>query len=73
MKIRAIAISVFELPANTGQFRMEQTGQGARKRWAKRGAGKSAEHVHVLHVQTDEGVEGVCTVGDARYTTMRLE
>jgi L-alanine-DL-glutamate epimerase-like enolase superfamily enzyme len=28
---------------------------------------------HVLHVRTDEGVEGVCTVGDARYTTMRLQ
>ena len=47
VKIRAIAISVFELPANTGRFRMEQTGQGTRTRWAKRGADKSAEHVHV--------------------------
>ena len=53
MKIRAISISIFELPANTGPFRMEQTGQGVRKRWAKRGAGKSVEHVHVLHVKTD--------------------
>ena len=73
VKIRAITISVFELPANTGRFRMEQTGQGAHRRWAKQGAGKSAEHVHVLHVKTDEGVEGVCTVGDARYTAMRPE
>ncbi len=39
----------------------------------KAGAGKSAEQIHVLHVKTDEGVEGVCTVGDARYTTMRPE
>ncbi|MCY4352262.1 MAG: hypothetical protein OXC45_04035, partial [Gemmatimonadetes bacterium] len=73
MKIRAISISIFELPANTGRFRMEQTGRGARKRWENRGGGKSAEHIHVLHVKTDEGVDGVCTVGDARYTTMRLE
>ena len=73
MKIRAIAISVFELPANTGRFRMEQAGQGARKRWTRRGTGPSTEHVHVLHVKTDEGVEGVCTVGDARYSTMRAE
>lgn len=27
----------------------------------------------MLHVRTDEGVEGVCRVGDARYTTMRKE
>ena len=26
---------------------------------------------HVLHADTDAGIEGVCTVGDARYTTMR--
>ncbi len=25
----------------------------------------------MLHVYTDSGIEGVCTVGDARYTTMR--
>ena len=25
----------------------------------------------MLHVRTDEGIEGLCTVGDARYTTMR--
>lgn len=73
MKIRAINISVFELPANSGLFQMEETGQGARKRWARRSAGKSTEHVHVLHVKTDEGIEGVCTVGDARYTTMRRD
>lgn len=29
--------------------------------------------IHVLHVKTDEGIEGICTVGDARYTTMRGE
>ncbi len=73
MKIRAIAISVFELPANTGQFQMEQTGAGARKRWERRGTGPSTEHIHVLHVKTDEGFEGVTTVGDARYATMRPE
>ncbi len=36
MKIRAISISIFELPANTGRFQMEQTGRGVRKRWTKR-------------------------------------
>ena len=39
----------------------------------RRGVGQTTEQVHVLHVKTDEGIEGVCTVGDARYTTMRSE
>lgn len=73
MKIRAINISVFELPTNTGLFQMEETGLGARKRWIRRSSSKSTEHIHVLHVKTDEGIEGVCTVGDARYTTMRQD
>ncbi len=25
----------------------------------------------MLHVRTDEGIEGICTVGDARYTVLR--
>lgn len=73
LKIRALNVSVFELPANTGRFQMEEVGQGARRRWVRRGAGQTTEQVHVLHVKTDEGIEGVCTVGDARYTTMRAE
>ena len=36
-------------------------------------AGQGPGQVHVMHVLTDEGVEGVCTVGDARYTTIRTE
>ncbi|MDA0711245.1 MAG: hypothetical protein O3B73_13665, partial [bacterium] len=73
MKIRALSISVFELPANTGRFQMAEMGRGARRRWVRQSVGKSTEHVHVLHVKTDEGPEGICTVGDARYTTMRPE
>lgn len=73
LKIRALNVSVFELPANTARFQMEEVGQGARQRWVRRSAGAMNEQVHVLHVKTDEGVEGVCTVGDARYTTMRAE
>jgi L-alanine-DL-glutamate epimerase-like enolase superfamily enzyme len=73
LKIRALNVSVFELPANTGRFQMEEVGQGARRRWVRRSAGQTTEQVHVLHVKTDEGIEGVCTVGDARYTTMRAE
>ncbi len=73
LKIRALSVSVFELPANTGRFQMEEVGQGAHRRWVRRGAGQTTEQVHVLHVKTDDGIEGVCTVGDARYTTMRTE
>lgn len=73
MKIRAINISVFEQPANTGRFRLEEIGHGLNRRWVRHPHGTTTEHIHVLHVKTDEAIEGVCTVGDARYTTMRAE
>ncbi len=72
MKITGLKLSVFELPAITRRFRLERTGGGWKPAYEPRGT----EQVHVLHVATDEGLEGVCTVGDARYTRMdpdRLE
>lgn len=71
MKIDAIRLSVFETPSNTGQFDMVQIGLGTRRHWERRGHAGRRTELHVLHVHTDEGIEGVCTVGDARYTTMR--
>ena len=70
MKIKAIKISVFELPGNTGRFDLTETGQGLRRRWITSRSENARSSVHVLHVHTDEGIEGMCTVGDARYTTM---
>ena len=73
MTIESISISVFDLPGNTPRFGLEERTQGAHRRWEQVGQKRDREHIHVLHVCTDEGVEGVCTVGDARYTTMRTE
>lgn len=73
MKIDAIKISVFEKAGNTGQFDLTEIEHGAYRRWIPSNRTVTRETVHVMHVLTDESVEGVCTVGDARYTTMRYE
>lgn len=72
MKIESISLSVFELPGNTGSFNLhEVVTRGADRRWLPIDQRRGNEEIHVLHVRTDAGVEGVCTVGDARYTTLR--
>lgn len=71
MKITEIRLSVFELPANTTLFDLERVETGADRRWVRRPGPAQSETIQLLHVFTDAGVEGICTVGDARYTTMR--
>ncbi|MEM7128818.1 MAG: enolase C-terminal domain-like protein [Chloroflexota bacterium] len=77
MKITQINLSIFELPSNTPPFDLIEETTPAKQRWritrstAQLGGAKPLERLHVLHVHTDEGIEGVCTVGDARYTTMQ--
>ena len=73
MKITAIKLSVFELPATTPLFDLERVPYGHRTRWQACGHRRAEAPIHVLHVLTDEGLEGICTVGDARYQTMRRE
>ncbi|MFO7919197.1 MAG: enolase C-terminal domain-like protein [Anaerolineae bacterium] len=71
MKIDAIKISVFEAERITNRFQLVKKGVGLSQRWIRQHHSAAEGHLHVLHVHTDEGVEGVCTVGDARYLTMR--
>ena len=73
MKIETITLSIFDLPGNTATFDLVEAEAGAYRRWLPTRQQRAQEPLHVLHVRTDEGVEGVCTVGDARYTTMRKE
>lgn len=73
MIIERITLSIFDLPGNTATFDLVEEEQGAYRRWRPTRQQRAQEPLHVLHVRTDEGVEGVCTVGDARYTTMRKE
>ncbi len=73
MNIETITLSLFDLPGNTATFELVEDEQGAQRRWLPARQQRTQEPLHLLHVRTDEGVEGVCTVGDARYTTMRKE
>ena len=73
MKIDSIHISVFETKSHSPPFQLVDETRGAHHRWLRQSLGVAQDHLHVLHVRTDEGLEGVCTVGDARYRTMRLE
>ncbi len=71
MKITDIRLSVFEFPTQTPFFNLEREALGSREVWRSVPTRPHPTEYHVLHVYTDEGIEGVCTVGDARYTTMR--
>ncbi len=71
MKIESISLSIFELPSNTGQFDLVQESYGTHERWVRQPHGAVSGECHVLHVHTNGGLEGISTVGDARYTTMR--
>jgi len=73
MKIEEITLSIFELPGNTATFNLYEESHGADRRWLPTDQKSIPEEIHLLHVRTDDGVEGICTVGDARYTTMRKE
>ncbi len=71
MKIASIRLSVLDVPGQTSLFSMVRTREGERFYWHKRAQGPAEATIHVLHVRTSEGVEGICTVGDARYSTLR--
>ncbi len=74
MRIERIELSVFETRTNTGRFDLQQIDAApGHKRWVRRSHPTPPGEIHVLHVCTADGVEGMCTVGDARYTTMRIE
>lgn len=66
MKIKDIKISEFEIKDNTPYFKLRRIDNS----WEKYDLKSPAGYVHVMHVITDEGLEGICTVGDARYTTI---
>ena len=85
MTIREVSVSVFEVDTVTPLFDLQGNGGTGSRRWKPSHAGGSnwwrspragaevirqREEIHVLHVVTAEGVEGCCTVGDARYRTI---
>ena len=68
MKIKDIKISEFEIKDNTPYFKLRKIDSS----WEKYDLRSSVGYVHVMHVITDDGLEGICTVGDARYTTITV-
>ena len=71
MKIEAIYLSVLDLPGRSSLFSLARVHEDGRFYWRSQTLGPAETEIHVLHVRTTEGVEGVCTVGDARYSTLR--
>ena len=62
MTIESISISIFELPANTPRFNIEEQIHRGNSRWVRTAQQKGLEPIHVLHVRTSDGIEGMCTV-----------
>ncbi len=71
MKIESIHLSVLDLPGRSSLFSLARAREDGRFYWRSRTLGPAESEIHVLHVRTTEGIEGVCTVGDARYSTLR--
>lgn len=71
MKITSVEISVFEIPIHPWTFAVTGTGEGSSFRWQRGPARGGPVPYQVMRVTTDEGVDGVCSVGDWRYTEMR--
>ena len=70
MKIESIEISVFELPMYPTTTQVVEFGAPYDSRWKQAFPSGGDVPVQVIKVVTDEGVEGVCTVGDWRYTEL---
>ena len=71
MKIESIHLSVLDLPGRSSLFSLARSREDGRFYWRSQTLGPAETEIHVLHVRTTEGIEGVCTVGDARYSTLR--
>lgn len=61
MQITQITLTVLHLPGNTSLFSLEEAGVGVDRCRLPRGQGTADDHIHLLRVQTDEGIEGICT------------
>ena len=70
MKIDAVEISVFELPIHPESIQLIGIDTDSGYQWQRGGATRGLAPVQVMRVRTDAGVDGVCTVGDWRYTEM---
>ncbi|MBT3995861.1 MAG: hypothetical protein HOF01_08685 [Chloroflexi bacterium] len=70
MKITSIEISVFEIPMYPATTQVVEIAPAPNLRWRQAFSDGGPVPVQVIRVSTDEGIDGVCTVGDWRYTEM---
>ena len=70
MKIVAVKLSVFEQAGEMNRFNLAELEVGAWRRWTHTERSQAPGVIHVMHALTDDGIEGMCTVGDARYRKM---
>ena len=73
MKIESIEISVFELPMYPSVTRVVEFGSSSTPRWKQAFPPGGDVPVQVIKVLTDQGIEGVCTVGDWRYAELNWQ
>ena len=74
MKIKSLKLSILESSVPDRIFGLHNVPGMARMRWTHDVAETRQGYVQVLHVETDEGVEGVCTThptGDLSGSTLR--
>lgn len=62
---------MLDLPGRTQFFSLAASRGQGRAYWRQTAHGPAEREIHVLHVRTAEGLEGICTVGDARHSTLR--
>ena len=70
MKITSVEISVFELPMYPTITQVVPVGNPADLRWQQAFPKGGLVPVQIMQVITDEGINGICTVGDWRYTEL---
>ena len=64
MKISHIKISILETPNANRVFELAMISGMRRERWIHGSSTASDGYTQVMHVETDEGITGVCTVGE---------
>jgi L-alanine-DL-glutamate epimerase-like enolase superfamily enzyme len=73
MKIESIEISVFELTMYPATTQVVEFGSAYDSRWKQAFPSGGDVPVQVIKVVTDEDVEGICTVGDWRFTELNWQ
>ena len=70
MEITSVEISVFELPMYPIVTQVVPVGNPSELRWQQVFPKGGSVPVQVMQVMTNEGIHGICTVGDWRYTEL---